>query len=556
MTNPLRLRRASLIGQVAVVVVVWSYLWSLHWDNDGLWMQGDSPRHAANGLFWQEFLRSPTTDASGYALSYYARYPVISPTTHPPVFYLFEAAAYGLFGVSPYVAKGVVLMFSLVVALYTTAWLRRWVGEDAGWTSAVVLLLPGTIRWSHAIMLNIPAFALMLGALYHARRWLESTDAAPAGRHIYPAAALSLLAILTHLTSGVVVLIIAAWLLALGRWKYLYEPRTLLVALACGLLLIPWLLVAFRWSPQYVGWVGMSNTHAGKMSSWLYYPEHLHQLVNPYLLVLAVIGIVAGLLKQRWRREVLLSLIWIGVVYVFFSWLGQKDSRYALIVGTPLLAFCTIALLSLAEGIDRLLDGRQQAAWVLRLLLSATLLGTQAWLSPRVQVASVRGIKDASDFFAQVAPNEPVFYDGYHDGVFTYYVQASDPDYRRQVVLGSKLLYASVVFQHLRLREFALTSQEILETLRTRGGCQWLAIEVGSSSERIAPMRKLREVVKRPEFEFVQSFPVTGQGIDRVDVYRLLVPVRRPDKVVLPFPALGDDARFQVAPIQRCDRSE
>ncbi len=155
--------------QLAVLVAVWIYLWALQIDNDGLWYRGDAARHALNGFFWSDYLRDFTLDAKGYALSYYARYPAIDPASRPPFFYLLEGAAFTLIGPSPYVAKGLVLCFALMAAMYLWAWLRRWVAEEAAWAAPLFLLLPGMSRWSHAIMLQVPAIALSMAALYHAR---------------------------------------------------------------------------------------------------------------------------------------------------------------------------------------------------------------------------------------------------------------------------------------------------------------------------------------------------------------------------------------------------
>ena len=74
------------VWQLAVLLAVWVYLWTLQLDNDGLWYRGDASRHALNGLFWADYLRDFTLDAKGYALSYYARYPAIDPASRPPFF--------------------------------------------------------------------------------------------------------------------------------------------------------------------------------------------------------------------------------------------------------------------------------------------------------------------------------------------------------------------------------------------------------------------------------------------------------------------------------------
>ncbi|MEJ2702857.1 MAG: hypothetical protein P8Z79_10495 [Sedimentisphaerales bacterium] len=112
-------QRTWLWIQILLVFMAWLYICWLHWDNDGLWY-GDAPHHAANGLFWKDYLLSLSLHPKDYALSYHARYPVIAPTTYPPVFYVVEAVVFGVFGSSPYIAKGLVLGFALMAGLYTT----------------------------------------------------------------------------------------------------------------------------------------------------------------------------------------------------------------------------------------------------------------------------------------------------------------------------------------------------------------------------------------------------------------------------------------------------
>jgi hypothetical protein len=193
--------------QLVSLFVVWIYLWCLQLDNDGLWYQGDSPRHAMNGFFWLDYLRDFTLDAKSYALSYYARFPAIDPAACPPLFYLLEGMAFALLGPSPYVAKGLVLCFALVAAVYVWAWLRRWLSEEAVWAAGLFLLLAGISRWSHAIMLNIPALTLSIAALYHTRRWLDTPNASL--RNFWLVPILLLFVVLTYYTAGIVVFAVA-----------------------------------------------------------------------------------------------------------------------------------------------------------------------------------------------------------------------------------------------------------------------------------------------------------------------------------------------------------
>lgn len=539
--------------QLVLVIAVWVFLCALHWENDGLWHQGDSTRHASNGIFWKDYLQSFSLDAKGYALSYYARYPVINPVAYPPFFYLLEGAMFGIFGPSPYVGKGLVLLFALMAAVYTMAWLRRWVTEEAGWGGALVLLLPGVVLWSHAIVLNVPSFALSAATLYHARRWLETPTSQGLSRDFWAAVILAIMAILTYYQSFVVVFIIVAWLIELRRWKWLSNPRAIALLVFLFLLMVPFALLVWRWAPMYVRWALPGWDTVWSLQVWTYYPTHIEGLIGYHILVLAAVGVVAGLLSPRYRRQTLIFLIWLAVMYVTFSYVAAKLTRYVLLATTPLVCLCMIAIFSIRDRIAELIGRRQPIIVTGALAAMVILLAIQAWQASRIPVPSVRGFEEVAAFIEEVAPAEPVFYSGYYSGNFTFYLLAGDPDFLRQVIVGHKLLYA--VAHGWGLEEFVSSPGEVLEVLKTRGGCRWLAIanmvESPDTSyvRSIAAGQHLREAVKGPEFELVKSFPIDSLAVDRVDVYRLLAPVERHEEVDLPFPVLGKGVRYRVRPI-------
>jgi hypothetical protein len=107
--------------------------------------------------------------------------------------------------------------------------------------------------WSNAVMLNVPATAISLAALYHARRWMESPDEPAIRRQLYLAAGLSVTATLTHFISAVLVFVIVAWLLILGRWTLLWNRKTVFVILGAAVLVLPFPIpgddVVFRIKP-------------------------------------------------------------------------------------------------------------------------------------------------------------------------------------------------------------------------------------------------------------------------------------------------------------------
>jgi 4-amino-4-deoxy-L-arabinose transferase-like glycosyltransferase len=550
-------KQTWLSPQVLFVFIAWLFLCWLHWDNDGLWY-GDAPHHAANGLFWKDYLLSLSLNPRDYALSYFARYPVIAPTKYPPVFYILEAAFFGAFGPSPYIAKGFVLGFTLMGALYTTAWSRRWITEDAGWAGVLFVLLPGVVQWSHTIMLNIPALALSIGALYHFRRWLESPPTSPLWRHLYIGAVLAVLSILTYVTSCVLILIVGIWFIIEHRWRLLWNRRTLVVFVVSALALLPWALVVLKFEQNRMEMATGQAKYLTSTTYWRwalsFYPKCLPELFGIHLLFIAAFGIACGLFSRLWRHETILLLTMTVVCFTFFSYIPARESRYILLLSLPIVCFCFICLQTVFQCLSKFIRTTPKWTRIISLAAIAVLFIGQAWLASKVSVLSVSGYKQLVGFLEKNAPDEPVFYDGKNHGIFTFYVRAGDPDYRRRVVLGRKLLYAESLYY--RPKDFVSSPQDVVDLLRTRGGCQWVVVNEHPDNERSEAPWHLRKAVKGPQFELVKSFPITkkrawGVKKSRIDVYRFLYPIEQVDEVDMPLFSLGEGVRIRIKPIQR-----
>ena len=157
-------------------------------------------------------------------------------------------------------------------------------------------------------------------------------------------------------------------------------------------------------------------------------------------------------------------------------------------------------------------------------------------------------------FFKKVAPTEPVLYDGWHDGVFVFHVRADDPNLQRHVVRGSKLLYTTSINGRRCISRNISTTAELMEWIRTRSGCRWIAAERGAYSERFSAARILRNALKGRQFEYVRWFPIQGRGIQGIDIYRVRFPVRAPDRLEFQFPHFDPAKTYRLKPIKRRDR--
>ena len=524
----------SFLGQVALVVATWVYVVALHWHNDGLWYQGDAPRHAANGLFWWDFLSRIPVNPLEFALSYYARYPVINPTMYPPVFYVLEGAAFAIFGASPFVAKTLVLCSTLGAGLYMLAWLRRWMLPAAGWAAALLILQPGVIGWSHAVMLNVPSMALTLAALYHARRWLD----APASRHLYLVVTFTVLAVLTYVTSALLVFVILAWAAAEHRWAALVTRRAIATWVGGGLLVLPWVVITVTWMAPVVSYTIGSAGLAVSSARWMYYFEALPHLFAFMPLAIAAIGIVGGIVDSRWRHEAIVASLWVGLCYLGLCYIGPREDRYLLITAP---AFVILAVLGIVIVISRLpmpkLIGATGAVTVAALALVAV-HGVRAH---SMFLPFVDGFQDVVRFFELEAPRERILYDGPFNGTFSFYMRAGDPRFMRAVVTGHKLLYPTAMLPRRRFTERATSPAEALAIVRRECDCRWVVIETSRNSETTLAARQLRAAVAGREFQFVRSYILRGNTPIRLDVYRLLEEPMLRGEVDVRLPNLGQD---------------
>ena len=521
------------------------YIAGLHLSNDGLWFQGDSPRHAANGLFWWDFLTSFSLNPLQFSLSYYARYPVIHPTGYPPLFYLIEGAVFFIFGASPFIAKGLVLAFALLAGFYAAAWLRRWIAKEAGWGGALLILQPEVIRWANAIMLNVPAMALGLATIYHARRWIES----PSSRHIYPTAIYALLGILTYVHNIVMLFVVLALIIFKKQWMILWDRRVLIVSFIGMIVLLPWAIVIFKWAPVQLTWVATPIGILEKMPTWTYYLKQMKTLCTIPLVILAILGVAVGLFDSRWRKEVKWAVIWFIVGYFFLSYIMVREGRYALHLIPPVVFLCCIGLFSLmswnAVCVKKVFS---------RLIFSgmAVLVLFHFSAAAQVKVPYVKGFKDVVTFLDKMAPEKIIFYDGIYDGVFTFYLRSGDPKFKKGVVLGNKLLYASSIFRERKLIEKVTSVEDVVEVFRNKCGSEWLVIEGQLTPDKVTAAKFLRQALSRPEFKFVKSFPViTPIGATQLDVYRFLAPFENPSELEIPFPSLGKGTSFRIKPIEK-----
>ncbi len=320
----------SAAWQTAGVAGACVLIASLHAQNDGLWFQGDAPRHAATGFFWWDLLTAHPSDPVRFTLSYYARYPVINPVAYPPLFFLVEAVLLGGFGASPHVVRLVVIGFAGLAGLYTLAWGRRWIAPEAGWAGSILLLTPGVVLWANVILLNVPAMALGMACLYHCRRWLETATR----KELLRSAIAGLAAAITYYPQLAVFGVCLVWTVARASSRQILSIRSTwpwaatIVCLLGGLALATVTLVPFYLWKHTAPSVALLL----RIETWTYYWQALPELTGFVPLLVGLAGCAAAICTARWRAEAAFLASWIAIVMIGFSMLPVRDLRYILLV--------------------------------------------------------------------------------------------------------------------------------------------------------------------------------------------------------------------------------
>lgn len=521
--------RVQSMAVIAATIVCGGW----HWANDGLWFQGDAPRHALTGVFVWDALTALPTDPLGYALGYFVRYPALVFGAYPPLFHLVEAVAFGLAGPSAYVAKLCVLAASGVVGFYTMAWGRRSIAPIAGWAGACAVLVPWMVEYANGVLLNVPATAAGLGALYHGQAWIDGGGARERTRFLLWALA----AVGTYLPGGIVLPIALVWLLAApsqsgGRvlWVPVVGVAAAVAAMALAL-------------PQYLARHGPSFGRLVDPASWRFYLDAAPRGLGSLWLTLAIVGLAGSLMVPAERRSALRLGLAMMAALATLAVLPAHDPRYALILAP-------IVVLSAFHAVSRAVQVSGRWRRTTAPALIAALLAAAVASALAVHVPRVSGIVEVARYLRAHGPDDAVLYSGVYDGVFTFHVRALDPRYQRRVVLAHRLLsdlrqHADFSWQETTV---AASPAEVVHLVRQRCGCRWVAIEADSPWVT-GGERQLREAVRGPEFAHVQTFAIDTPRGRRIELYRVRAEVAPEAPQDLGFPSYSTRVFLGVRPI-------
>lgn len=492
--NTRRERTHDWIAQL-VLTLVPLVLWIMDISHDGMWLQGDSPRHALDGALYLHmmsglrFLHPMKT-----ALDFYRWYPAIAPTLYPPVFYVVEAILYGVFGISPLVPKTTVLVFAIVGVNAFYGLLRRrfppWICFVSAWA---LLLAPFVLPFDLSVMLDAPAMWMSVVATW----WLFKTLDQPTGWRLLAAPLLFALAFLTKqlaISSGAAAVVF----LAFGPYRRLWRSRALWLGLCLGSLAIGgWTWLNFAYGGKVVRLTILSEYGFG------YFLRHLDGLVSWPVLILAAFSLLGGL-RRLWAQPLYrFSILWALLSYLSAA-LTHEEVRYLAQAVPPLVILSAYGLETLAS----LRIGRKR--WV-KLSFVGFLIAYHGYPAHTVKVKYVRGIEEVAHRVLEDQEHFGILYMGRYNGNFIFYVRTMDPSRRVFVQRDSKFVFIGKVLFKWGLKQRIHTRTEFVDKLK-KFRIKYVVVETKDLFS-IPASREERTWITGPEFKPVERYPIRVRGI-------------------------------------------
>jgi len=513
-------------------------------DEGALSPSGDMPRYLMNGVFLYDALGSGAAwtfdGAVIYAQHYFARYPALSLGHHPPLLPISLVPFYAVLGVSVFAARVAVLAFFVlsVVLLYTLA--RRLYDEEvAGWACLLFASSPIMATFAQAVLSEMLALALALGALNALARFRDS------GR-LRDYVIFVVCAVVSLLARQLAVFMFPAYVALLvdrGGWSRLARRDVIVVTLAGALPIALIAAATLVYSPFNVAVVRDVFGRGLVASGWrsVFMPIFREQLL-PALGLATTAGLLMALINRD--RRIMAAVYWIVTVLagVLLVTGPIEPARYS-INAVPAYCLCAGSLAGAARS--------RRLRLTLLAVLTVALVG-QLWFAKGKHPGSAGAYEDAARFVLADSsrPAAPtVLYSASIDtGYFVFFVRKHDPAQRLIVLRSDKLLTTSLM-RRLSVEDRIRSPAEIYPLLG-RYGTKFIVIEdTPSGSVVIDWLRdelKGDRFIERRRIPFDAGSPLRGASLAVYEYKGARLP--DPDaEIDMKLPVIGREIRVPLS---------
>lgn len=457
----------------------------------------DGDRYLMDGVFLFDFLQEmPLDRIYDFTVRYYSQYPAIDIGYHVPFFPFVEALFHVVFGINMWSSRlaivfflsiGVSALFELVESTFDL--------PMAFWSSILLVTNPFVIQWGWYTMSELPLLAMSMLTLYVFYRFTETLRPG----YLYATAIIFSLTLWTKQTGAFLILVLVGYLIVKGQFlPILKRKESWMAGLILLLLLTPLALITV--------WLGNQNLAQSLTSteysevSWTNLTDYLVLLVKEQLpwpvVILSVIGMGWAIWKRD-RRVVYFALVILSV-YLFFTTI--RSLRLARFTIGWIPAFCVFAALPLAYL------RRYKIAYIAGMVVLTAIVSYQISCVYATSPYYATGYDEAARYILRENKTPMVFFDGYNDGYFTYFIRAFDPEKSMYVLRGDKLLSSSSIWTGRWLTVYAHSTEDI-QAIFDNYGIVYIVVESETWSN-VEIHQKLRDFLHTDLFSLVKEIPI------------------------------------------------
>ena len=369
-------------------------------------------------------------------------------------------------------------------------------------------------------MLNTPALCCAVASVFHTRLGLELADSTGSSTTSNPAASkqialgmiLAILSILFHPTIGYILLIGPAWIILSRKYHLFRDWRVISIGSLVAAGLLGLLAVVIVVSPEQLNQAEYKFDRLISIPSLTFYFRTMPKLTEWWAICFGGLGLLCGLTYRGFRADIARVLVAFLIAFATLAPIWAKDPRYILLACPTAIWLAAYYIHATANFLRSQWSPATSELAILAGL--ASLFGFAGLMAWNKALPRVNSIEQVVEFVEQIAPDEPIIYNGRFDGTFGYYMRVRDPKFQRQMVLAKSLL---LPVNPLSPQAKPLAAADLF----VQSGCRWLVLETPKSPTLKSLERILQQTVGLPGFELVKSFKLPIKDIDKVNVYRI-----------------------------------
>jgi len=517
--------------------------------SDPYFFAPDADRITMDGVFLFDFISDLPQSLQNiyeYTITYYAKYPALSIGYRPIVFPLTEVPLYFAFGFSYLSAKMAVLLFLFIGMFFWYQLVRELYSSSHALISLLLWLTnPMIYRYAQHTMLEIPTLSMCIICIYY----LHKYETNPSSKYAVVLGIMVGLTIWTNQKSGFVLPLLFIYPIVKKNLTLFISKNTILSGFIIIICLIPPVFITL--------WLGDQNLSqsVGIIGSELIayefeFFENISYLYgfhfSEFMLFPILIGMIFSFISKDDRC--LMFICCIVCVYIFFTVIRIKEPRYSMYWIPCFTIFACVGLEKMACCLEKFFKTRGH---YIKILTYCFPILIQISFFPNVFVGHAEGYEDAAEYVLHNTKSPVIFFHGYANGQFIFFVRQNDPDRESVILRGSKIITSSSVTDKNKLQIHLHSAEDIYERFSDYS-VHFVVVESNNTTD-IEIYDELRELLRdTSKFKLHRTIPVNS-NITLLKGQNLLIyenmgyKDRSKDRVLtLPLPIVGKTINIKL----------